>query len=24
VLEVELIKKVLLAVHNKIFNWYYS
>jgi hypothetical protein len=24
VLEVALIKKMLLAVYNKIFNWYYS
>ncbi len=24
VLELSLIKKMLLAVYNKIFNWYYS
>jgi hypothetical protein len=24
VLEVGFIKKILLAVYNKIFNWYYS
>lgn len=24
VLEIAFIKKVLLAVYNKIFNWYYS
>jgi hypothetical protein len=24
VLETELVKKILLAVYNKIFNWYYS
>jgi len=24
VLEIGFIKKILLAVYNKIFNWYYS
>jgi hypothetical protein len=24
VLEIGLVKKILLAVYNKIFNWYYS
>ena len=24
VLELEFVKKILLAVYNKIFNWYYS
>ena len=24
ILEVGFVKKILLAVHNKIFNWYYS